>query len=292
MKILHSNTAGGRVRFVTDSAYVAIAAKMENIGKMPHFALTGSAGFDMYEKTEAGEKYVRSFVPPYDIDGGYDSIIKFDTKKTRELTINFPLYSDVTELYIGVEEDCKLLPPSPYKHSTPVVFYGSSITQGGCASRPRNSYQSFISRRLDCDFINLGFSGHAWAEEEIANYIKTLPMSVFVYDYDHNAPTVEHLLNTHEKMFNIIREYNPTLPIIMVSRHDSYDFPDERRKVIRQTFENAVSKGDKNVYFIDGRDLIKFASDNGTVDGTHPNDYGFASMANIIGDVLANILHS
>ena len=64
VKILHSNTAGRRVRFVTDSAHVAIAAKMDNIGKMPHFALTGSAGFDMYEKTEAGEKYVQSFVPP------------------------------------------------------------------------------------------------------------------------------------------------------------------------------------------------------------------------------------
>lgn len=44
---LNRNTAGGRVRFVTDSEYVAISAKMDNIGRMSHFSLTGSAGFDL-----------------------------------------------------------------------------------------------------------------------------------------------------------------------------------------------------------------------------------------------------
>lgn len=193
------------------------------------------------------------------------------------------------ELYIGLEETCKILPPTPYKISMPIVYYGSSITQGGCASRPGNSYQSFISRRLDCDFINLGFSGHAWAEDEIANYIKELPMSAFVYDYDHNAPTVDHLLNTHEKMYKIIRDNNSELPIVMISRHDQHDFPDERREIIKDTYRKAGADGDKNVYFIDGRHLMRLAQDNGTVDGIHPNDFGFASMAEVIGDLLADI---
>ena len=80
-----------------------------------------------------------------------------------------------------------------YRIKKPVVYYGSSITQGGCASKPGSSYESILSRRFDCDYINLGFSGTAKGEDEIVDYIKGLEMSVFVMDYDHNAPTTEHL---------------------------------------------------------------------------------------------------
>ena len=86
---LHSHTAGGRVRFKTDSPYIAIHAKMPAIGKMPHFALTGSAGFDMYESVDGKEKYVKTFVPPFNIKDGYESVIDFEAVKEREITINF-----------------------------------------------------------------------------------------------------------------------------------------------------------------------------------------------------------
>ena len=133
-------------------------------------------------------------------------MIDFDDRKEREITINFPLFTEVCELYIGLQKGCKLEPASEYTHQKPVVYYGSSITNGGCASRPGNTYQAVISRMLDCDFVNLGFNGNAKGEQEIADYIKGLDMSVFVYDYDHNAPTPEHLLDTHEKMFKAIKK--------------------------------------------------------------------------------------
>ena len=194
---LHANTAGVRVRFKTDSPYVAVSVKYGSIGKMSHFALTGSAGFDLY----VDGKYYKSFVPPFNASDGYEGVADFDTEEMREITINFPLYSEVRELYIGLFGKAEIAEPKPDTIDSPIVYYGSSITQGGCASRPGNAYQGFVSRALDADFINLGFSGSARGEETIANYIKYLKMSAFVYDYDHNAPNSEHLRKTHEPMF-------------------------------------------------------------------------------------------
>lgn len=288
---LASNSAGGRVRFKTDSPYIAIHTKMHNIDKMPHFTLCGSAGFDMYV-FDGVEKYVNTFVPPQSMEDGYESVINFNSSEMREITINLPLYADVSEIYIGLSETATVLPPNPYKIEKPIVYYGSSITQGGCASRPGNSYESMISRRLNADYINLGFSGSARGEDRIAEYISKLDMSAFVYDYDHNAPSVDHLRNTHEKMFKKVREANPKLPIIIMSRPVYYLTEDEkaRLEVIRTTYLNAVENGDGNVYFLDGRTLMELAGNDGTVDNCHPNDLGFSSMAKAVGDVLERVL--
>ena len=231
---LHSNSAGGRIRFKTNSPYIAIHAMMSDIGKMSHFTLCGSGGFDLYEK----QRYINTFVPPYDMTDGYESIIELGLSKMRELTLNFPRYSNVKELYIGISDNSIIRDPSPYKHEKPIVYYGSSITQGGCASRPGSTYQSILSRELDTDYINLGFSGNARAEKQISEYIQGLDMSVFVYDYDHNAPTLEHLEATHEAFFKIIREANPTLPIVMMSKPDFDSDPREstkHREIIKKT---------------------------------------------------------
>ena len=261
---------------------------MSGIGKMPHFTLCGSAGFDLY----SGNEYIASYVPPFDITDGYEGTVKFDTAITRDITINFPLYSDVNELYIGLDNDSDVCEPLPYKTEKPIVYYGSSITQGGCASRPGNTYQSIISREFNADYVNLGFSGNARAEKEISNYIKDLPMSVFVYDYDHNAPTIEHLASTHERMLLEIREANPTLPIIVMSRPKYRLNNDDiaRFNIIKKTYENAISQGDKNIYLIGGPALMRIAEENGTVDGCHPTDLGFFSMAKEIIQVLNRIL--
>ena len=115
----------------------------------------------------------------------------------REYTLNLPLFNEIYELYIGVEKGSSLVSHNDYRIEKPVVFYGSSITQGVEASRPGTSYESVISRNIDCDYINLGFAGCAKGEEEIAEYISEIDMSAFIMDYDHNAPDSEHLKKTH-----------------------------------------------------------------------------------------------
>lgn len=287
---LHVHTAGGRVKFVTDSSFVAIKAVMNGITRNSHFALTGSGGFDMYVGKK--EEYYASFQPPYDVSDSYESVTHFNTKKQREITINLPLYSGVKALYVGLEEDAILKASSGYKCKKPIVFYGSSITQGGCASRPGNAYESVISRALQADYINLGFSGNAKAEDEIAQYIKDLDMSVFVYDYDHNAPSVQHLEATHQRMFQTIRQANPDLPIVMLSRpkYRLQGMDQPRLDIIKKTYTDALADGDRNVYFIDGPTLMKLAKNEGTVDGCHPNDLGFYSMAKTLIPLLRTLL--
>lgn len=285
---LHTHTAGGRLRFKTDSAYVAIHAKMSNISKMAHMAFSGSIGFDLYVKKD----YVGTFMPTTAIEDGYENIIEFGTNELREITINFPLYSGVDELFVGLQKGCKVLAPKPFKIEKPIVYYGSSITQGGCASRPGTCYQGFVSRAIDADYVNLGFSGSARAEKVISDYVNGLDMSVFVYDYDHNAPSLEHLMQTHERMFLEIREKHKDLPIIIMSRpkYCLTDVEKARFETIKKTYENAVARGDKNVYLIDGATLMKVAKRNGTVDNCHPTDLGFYSMAQPIIKVLKQIL--
>jgi hypothetical protein len=136
----------------------------------------------------------------------------------REITINFPLYSEVNELYIGLMRDSLVLESAPYRIEKPIVYYGSSITQGGCASRPGNAYEALVTQALGINHINLGFSGNAKGEKEISEYICSLDMSAFVYDYDHNAPDIEHLKNTHERMFKEIRASHKDVPIIIMTR--------------------------------------------------------------------------
>lgn len=286
---LGPHTAGGRVRFRTDSPYVAISVKLPYVTKFPHMPLTGTSGFDMYTYSGGVYKYVKTFNPTHDSGNAFEAIHRFGTREMRDITLNFPLYNAVDEVYIGLDKGSSLECGGKYIGSKPIVYYGSSITQGGCASRPGNAYQAIISRRYNADFINLGFSGSARGEKEIADYIASLEMSMFVYDYDHNAPTVEHLKSTHEPMFKIIRASHHDIPIIMMTR--PFDGDEEnvraRREVVLETYNNALNCGDKNVYFIDGEKMKDIMGGfSGTVDGCHPNDLGFMCMAKTLETII------
>lgn len=299
---LHTRTAGGRVRFQTNSSKIAIRALMPGRCLMPHMPFLGSSGFDMYIKDGDTYLYKGSFTPPVDRTDRYESVLDLGENNLKDVTINFPLYDDVAELFVGLEPDAVLEKGDTYKSDLPVLYYGSSITQGGCASRPGNSYQAMITRNLDYDHINLGFSGSGRGEQIMADYIAEQPMSVFVLDYDHNAPTVEHLEETHEKFYLTIREKHPELPIIMASMTDTPKTPDkaedirQRLEVVRRTYERALARGDRKVLFIDGTKVFEeaeklgAAADSCTVDGVHPNDLGFACMAKVFGEAIEKAL--
>ncbi len=301
VEALSKNTAGGRVRFKTDSDYIALKVFIPDINLMPHMALAGSLGFDMYELENGKYTHIATLMPGWGIDaindvlknGYYDCIVEFTQKKLRDITLNFPLYNRVSDVFVGVQKDCRLTAGEEYTNKNKVVYYGSSITQGGCASRPGNCYSHILSRRFDCDFLNLGFSGNAKGEDEMAQFIAGLPMDIFVYDYDYNTPSIEHLLNTHERMFKIIREKHPEIPVIMLSAPQYFQSEafDERRKIIKTTYENAKKNGDENVYFIEGNKIFDIlGGDSCTVDRCHPNDLGFMCMAEAVGKIIKDII--
>lgn len=295
---LCSNTAGIRLRFVTDSPYLAIHAEWAASGCTSRMTLLARFGFDLYEVDEHRYQHfvTPAFVPPVDAPHGYESVVDLGEGGMREYILNFPLYNAVSALFIGVKEGCRFEKPRSYRNEKPVVFYGSSITQGGCASRPGNCYQNFLSRMLDMDYVNLGFSGSGRAEDNMIEYLRGLDMSVFVSDYDHNAPTAAYLRDTHHKLYRAIREAHPHIPYIMISKPDfkgdragSEDAA--RRAVIMESYLRARESGDNNVYFIDGASF--FADDERdacTVDGCHPNDLGFYRMAKRMLPVLQTAL--
>ncbi len=286
---LATNTAGGRIRFITDSPYVILKVVYPSVTFLPHMPRSGTSGFDVYVNCDGRECYVKSFIPPTP-QTEFDGVIDFPEQKERLITVNFPLYNGVKELYIGINANYSIKPAPDYSVKLPMVSYGSSITQGGCASRPGNAYQSIISRRYDADFINLGFSGSAKGEEAMKDYIATLPMSAFLLDYDYNAPNADHLQKTHKPIYEAVRRANPDIPIIMMARpcflSEEQNESDARNRIIKDTYKFALESGDKNVYFISSRELFELCEDNGTVDGCHPTDLGFFSMAQAMNKVL------
>ncbi len=289
---LYRNTAGGRIRFATDSATVTLKAKLGRIVNMFHATPLMENGFDLYIDGGDKSRFSGSFRFEHSSAEEYESTLTLPAGR-KELTINFPLYGEVKTLEIGLDEGAEVCAHKPYKRNIPIVYYGSSITQGGCATRPGLSYQARISREYDCDYINLGFSGNARAEDKIVDYMSGLTMSAFVSDYDYNTPSFEHLKNTHYKMYERIRSKQPNIPYIMITKPDfKFHTGDRvRRDIIMQSYLKARENGDDNVWFIDGASFFTLG-DRGdyTVDNTHPNDLGFERMAIVIGGNLREIM--
>ena len=251
----------------------------------------------MYIDGEFGSRFVQNFGMAYNMKDGYEQLIALNGERLRSFTVNFPIRAIVDSVEIGVRPGAKIGLPKSYRDIAPITFYGSSIVHGVTASRPGCTYPSIISRELNVDFRNVGLAGCAKGEPELAEYLATLPTSVFVCDYDHNTNSTQHLKETHCRFYEIIREKNPELPYIMVTAPDywprvnSWDSLLSHRDVIMSSYLKARESGDKNVYFIDGMSFNVGAHQYETsVDSIHPNDAGYIRMADGIGSVIRHVL--
>ena len=298
VKVLAWHLAGACVRFSTDARGLAVIWSLKDKGNMPHFTACGQSGLELFEESDEGVVQIRNFIPAMDT-GSFGCALNQSAFTPlpgglRHYVLYFPLYNGLDELMLGFPPDARVEKGRTPRIEKPIVFYGSSITNGASATHAGNAYVSIVCRRLDASFLNLGFSGSARGEESIARYIAGLDMSLFVMDYDHNAPDAAHLEATHERFFRIVREAQPDLPIALISKPD-FDIDPEgnaaRRAVIRRTYEHALAAGDARVRFIDGETLFGTTERRDClVDGTHPNDLGFRRMANAITPVLRELL--
>lgn len=286
---LARHTAGGRLCFVTDSPYVAIHCKL-NGHVMSNMSWSGTGSFDLYVNGVFSGLFRSMPEKPqttllYQINGAKDG--------ECQMELNFPLYTGVEEMYIGLKSGSTVYASHPYKDTLPIVYYGSSITQGGCATRPGMSYQSYICRDTLVDFVNLGFSGSGKGEKPMREYIASLDCSILVLDWDHNLESTEQLEEVHEPMYRLFRENHPDTPVVFISRPDFYPTPYVMgmRQVIINTYEKARAEGDENVYFIDG-EIIFGEEHRGecTVDGCHPNDLGFYRFYKTLKPIIEKLL--
>lgn len=283
-------SAGGRIRFRTSSPTVVLKVKMRQ--KCYNF-FSGAPSMEFGCAVYVDKPHCATFMGctnPSPADRyEYESEIRLGQGE-KDVTVYLPLYGAVENISIGLKDGENVSEHKGYTYKTPIVYYGSSITQGAFSIRSGSSYEAIISRRFDWDYLNLGFAGSCKGEDAIVDYIASLAMSAFVLDYDHNAPNIDHLKATHYKTYEKVRAAHPDIPIYMVTRpcfqyeHDTF----MRRAVIMDSYLKAFNGGDRRVYFIDGVSFAVGTEINDiSPDRCHPDNYGLRKMAEVIGDTLA-----
>jgi len=289
-----SKTAGGgRVRFCTNARTLHLKMALHTLSPDPCMAVCAASGADVFAGAGLESRFL-GLINPWNYENKTPELTLHLTGEMQQITINLPRNEQIAGLWITVEDEADLLPPLSYRRPGKLCFYGSSITEGGCASRPGNAYTAAAARWLDMDYMNLGFSGAACGEEAMADVICRRDFAALIMDYDHNALDADHLQNTHERFFKKIRAVHPSLPVIFMSKPDFDSNPEDgkkRKAVILRTYQNAISNGDQNVYFLDGESFFgAFGREMCTVDGCHPNDLGFYRMAEAVYGLLKKIL--
>ncbi|HWQ52595.1 MAG TPA: SGNH/GDSL hydrolase family protein [Bryobacteraceae bacterium] len=282
---LAQSPSGGRIRFRTDSNTLAIRLEYPSAPNMPNMHTFGQTGVDLY----LDGIYLSTAKAPLKLEPGvpvehtyFD--FKSQPRKEREVTLYLPLYMGVKVLGIGLDKDARITKAKPFALPKPIVFYGTSITQGGCASRPGMSYQAILGRILNVDYVNLGFSGNGKGEPVMARALAEIDAECFVLDFAQNNGSVESLQKVYDPFIATLREKYPEIPILCVtpisnSREGATDIPPEMmRRYIRQVVSKRIGAGDGHLQLIEGTDLLGPDRLDGLVDGVHPNDLGFRWM--------------
>lgn len=296
---LSRDSAGISVRFVTEATRIAAQWKLRREAlAMPHMPATGVSGLDLYVKEQGQWRWLGNGRPTKTIEEKV--LVSGLTPARREYLLYLPLYNGVQEVKIGVPTGVELQAgPKRPGQTKPVVFYGTSIVQGGCAARPGMSYPAILGRRLDVPTINLGFSGSAQCEPEMARLLAELDPAVFVLDPLPNM-SAEMVNGRFEQFVGILREARPQTPIVLVEHLEYTDgeFVGSRREkvaaanaALRTIRQRLVQSGQKRIFLVTGDKLIGHDGE-ATVDGTHPTDLGFLRMADALEPRLRRALRS
>ncbi len=285
MQEICHNVAGGVLRFRTNTKKMALIVSYHEKWESSTMTQMADAGFDLYR--HEGEKwyFAGNFRPQIGEQFLDMEMVVSANAEVYDYMLYFPLCSWVRDLEVGVEKDAVIEQATPRKPHRKALFYGSSITHGACATRPGLTYPATLSRELDCEMLNLGFSGNCKGEPILAELFAKLDFDLFVCEYGHNAPTPEHLAATHEPFYQTIRASHPETPIIFITMPDFYHKRrldiDAYRNVVYNTYRKAVESGDRNVFLIDGREVFPEAiRTDCTMDNCHPNDLGFRMLVN------------
>ncbi len=282
---LAQSPTGGRIRFRTNSAALAIRLEYPGPPDGKNMHAFGQTGVDLY----ADGVYRGTAIADKDAKPGKTqeyTYYKDQPRLDREITLYLPLYMGVKVLGIGLDADAHVEHAKPFAIGKPIVFYGTSITQGGCASRSGMSYQAILGRSLNADFVNLGFSGNGRGEPELARAVAGIDAAIFVMDFAQNNPTVESLSQVYAPFLDTIRGKHPDTPILVITpiyaAHESWSRDDRlegMRELIRRAAAQRIAAGDRHIEIVEGTDLLGPTRGDGLVDGTHPNDLGFQWMA-------------
>jgi hypothetical protein len=260
---------------------------------------TGVSGLDLYVKDEQGHvRWLAVGIPRGQTTTA--TLVSGLPEGEREYWLYLPLYNGVQAVEIGLPRNVRLrrAPPRAEDRRRPIIFYGTSITQGGCASRPGMVHTAILGRRLHRPVINLGFSGNGRMEPEVAQLLAEVDAAAYVIDCLPNI-TEKEVTERTEPLVRILREKHPSTPILLVEDRtysDAFLLDAKRRRnetsraALRAAFDRLQQAGGKNLYYLEGEQLL--GDDNeGTVDSSHPTDLGFLRQADAFEQALRPILN-
>jgi lysophospholipase L1-like esterase len=301
---LSENSAGLCIRFRSNSDLIQVRYKVRGGKAMSHMPATGVSGVDMYAKDSngawswCGAKYSFGDTIKYD----YSNLKEEQYHKDgREYRLYLPLYNTVENLEIGIPEE-KSLEVLPLRQEKPLVVYGTSITQGACASRPGMAWTSILGRAMDRPLINLGFSGNGRFEEPLIDLMIEIEAKMYILDCLPNMTPGSGFTpeDTYSRIINSVKQLRlkrPNTPILLVE-HSGYSDGElnkerfaiysELNKAMKRAFEDLLSADVKDLFLLTKKEINLDL--NSYVDGTHPSDLGMMQYAKAYEKITRRIL--
>ena len=296
---LSRHSAGMAIRFMSDTTSIAARWTVSSDRlAMAHMPATGVSGLDLYVKDGSTWRWTGAGRPgsgrthEAQLAGGIPEGV-------HEYLLYLPLYNGTDSLEIGIPSEAMLAkgPARAPGHDKPICFYGTSITQGGCASRPGMTYAAILGRRLDCPAMNFGFSGNGKMEPEVGALLAELDAAAYVINCAPNM-TPDVIAECAGPLVRQLRTAHPDTPILLVGQcfyQAGYFLPASRNSAVdkndavRKAYENLKAAGVGKLSFVDGMALY---GDDGeaTVDGTHATDLGFMRAADALESALRQAL--
>jgi len=290
--------AGGRICFRSDTTMMKVRARLLREIPYPHMPASGHSGLALYVGGPHEQKPWSLAFPDFGRQEYERDLFSKVPREMREYTLYLPPYNGLVSLDIGLSAGAAIKKPSPPIAVKPAVFYGTSITQGGCANNAGGEYPSILGRALNLDTVNLGFSGCGQGEPEVARMIAEIDAGLFALDYLANV-TPERLRLTLPPFVKLLRSAHPKTPIVLMGKivyttalyDKSYlEEHEQRRDILIHFYSKQRKAGDKNIHFVDGESLIPYGADLSHVDGGHPTGAGFQLMAERLTPLIARIL--
>ena len=292
------HTSGMMFRFSSDSKKLRFrwTPNGKNLA-MDHMPATSVSGIDVYRFDAKKAKWLYAATGRIR-DAEKGGALDIGWTPGTPCLVNLPLYNGIREFKLGIDKDAtvRALPPRKSGVGKPVVFYGTSITHGGCCSRPGLSFVNWVGRELDVPVVGLGFSGSGWMELEMSEHLAKIDASCYVLDCLWNMGTWEKqrpgrsVEKNYEPFVRNLRKKRPGVPIVMAEHCDVFG---NRRngsdRLMRKIYEKLIAEGWTDLVYLSNDEM--YAGDyEGTVDGCHPNDLGMQSMKNAFGKAIRQAL--
>lgn len=294
---LYNHSSGVAIRFATNSVRIGAHYNLINNFHMQHMAMTGIKGTDLYYWNEEGNIWEHvNTARPQEKNGVADSIqskiyVENLDGEMHEFMFYLPLYDGINWFQIGVDSGAVITYPqieNPRRGK--IVCYGTSIMQGGCASRTGMVSTSMIQREFNLECVNLATSGEGKMDMFMARAMATIPEAIcYVLDPIPNC-TADMCDTLTYDFVNILRHLRPEVPIIMVegpiypyARHDAFfkKYLPQKNDNWRKNYEKLKAENPKGLYYVPC-DGLTGPNMDGTVEGIHFTDYGFRAYADIL----------